>query len=152
MKIKLFFCVTILSFLASITQGMNQKTLFFHEATGIHYTKNNFGDIFPEWQNIPQEQLTERLSAFSNLLKDDVLDSIKKAGFIFYHGNNDKAEWIFKNDSSIPEPYTASIGAAIIIKNGDSVLVVEEKTRPGILGFPGGTTDFQGSLRTTAAR
>jgi ADP-ribose pyrophosphatase YjhB (NUDIX family) len=164
MHIKLLTIITFGIF-SSMAHTMNQKKIILHEATGMQYTKNNFGDIFPQWHNIPSEQLADQLSTFVTMLKDETpfiivvshdkaaaIDSIKKAGFIFFHANNDRSEWIFKNNSAIPEPYTTVIGAAILIRNGDFVLVTEEKTRPGTLDFPGGTTDFQESLRTTAAR
>jgi ADP-ribose pyrophosphatase YjhB (NUDIX family) len=140
----------------------------FHEAGNMWYKKNNFGDIFPQWQEIPHEKLSERLSNFVNLFKDTVpetpfivevphekaagLDAIKKAGFIFYHGNNDKSEWIFKNNSSIPEPYTSVIGTQLFIRKNNTVLVMEEKTRPGFVSFPGGTADFNELTRNTAVR
>jgi ADP-ribose pyrophosphatase YjhB (NUDIX family) len=140
--------------------------------SSMRYKKNNFGDIFPQWQDIPLEQLYERLSTFVNKLKDKVkgtpfiievphekaasLDAIKKAGFTFYYGNDNKTEWIFKNDSSIPDPYTSQIGAAVIVikhgDKGDYILVIEEKTRPGLWEIPGGTLNIQESVRTAAAR
>lgn len=152
----------------SITYSMDQKKPILYEICGMQYTKNNFGDIFPLWQNIPSEQLTEHLSKFVNALKDEVketpfiiqvphekaaaLNSIKQVGFAFYHANNDRSEWIFKNNSSIPEPYTANLGAGVIVRKDDTVLIIQEKTRPQFLCPPGGTTDPQELVRTTASR
>lgn len=141
---------------------------FFHETGNMWYKKNNFGDIFPQWQDIPSAQLTERLSTFVNLLKDELqetpfivevphakagnIDAIKNAGFTFFHCNNDKSEWIFKNGSSIPDPYTSVIGTQILIRKDDMVLVMEERTRPGFVSFPGGCVDFNELTRITAMR
>jgi len=85
-----------------------------YELVGIQYKKNNFGNIFPLWQHIPQEELLSKLSQFVSYLdmikgtpciievphsKVAVLDIIKKIGFTLHYTNNDKTEWIFKNNS-----------------------------------------------------
>lgn len=158
---------TCLSFAFTI-HAMDQKQYILHEAAGMHYKKNNFGDIFPVWEDIAPENLTGHLSIFVASLKDEVkekpfiievphakaaaLDAIKKAGFMFYHGNNDKTEWIFKNNSSIPESYTSHIGGGVVIRKNDEILVIIEKTRPQFLGIPGGTADFGELTRFTAIR
>lgn len=155
-------------FLHGMEKSTKQTECPLYECAGVQYKKNNFGDIFPQWQNIPHEQLHTQLSSFVNTLKDTIketpfiievphekaaiLDAIKKAGFSFYHGDNDKSEWIFKNNSSIPDPYTSHIGGGVIIRKGDDVLVIEEKTRRGELCTPGGTTERQELVRTAAAR
>ncbi len=138
-----------------------------HEHAGLYYKKNRFGDILLLLEEIPQEDFLLKLYEFMKYMdgikgtpciievpheKASVLSTIKEVGFELYHANNEKTEWIFKNGSSIPEPYTASIGTHVLVQKDDTVLVVEEKTRRGLLGFPGGTTDFQELMRDTAVR
>ena len=138
------------------------------QAAGIQYTRNNFGDIFPQWHNISHEKLSTQLALFVDQLKNKfpetpfivevphekaaAINLIKKAGFSFYAANNDKSEWIYKNNSSIPAPYTTSIGSGVCIRKDDTILVIEEKTRRGYIGFPGGTADEKEDLRAAAVR
>ncbi len=138
-----------------------------YEFSGIKYKKNNFGDIFPVWQEVPAKDLPKKLSRFISCLdiikgtpciievphhKAAVLNTIKEAQFTLYYADNEKTEWIFKNGSSIPLPYTAIIGAQILVQKNDTVLVIEEKTRRGLLGFPAGTAELQELPRETASR
>jgi len=138
-----------------------------YELVGIQYKKNNFGDIFPLWQDIPQEELLSNLSQFVSFLdmakgtpciievphsRGAVLDIIKQAGFTLHYANSDKTEWIFKNNSPIPLPFNAAIGALVVVKKDDMVLVIEEKTRPGLLEFPAGSTELKELPRQTAVR
>lgn len=169
MKKVVLLSIMFITGFVSTAYGMNQLTkVIVHEAAGMRYARNNFGDIFPQWQDIRSEDLTHKLSSFVNLLKDtekntpffvevphekaSEIVAIKKAGFTFHYANNDRTEWIFKNNSSIPLPYTAVIGAEIFVRKNDDVFVIEEKTRLGRLGFPGGTAEFKEFARETAAR
>lgn len=170
--LRTLFLLVAVSFFSSYSSPIKQeqkKVIFEHE--GVQYEKNNFGDIFPLWQEIPLENLSEKLSNFIVSLKNSVKNSpfiivvphnkalaiqaIKETNFfLLYHADNNKTEWIFKNGSSIPEPYTSTLGAQVFIVNekDNTVLVIQEKTRSKFLGFPGGTSDFKELIRKTAVR
>lgn len=164
-KIKMLFIVCLFS-LNQICIAMDKPEL--HECCGVKYKKNKFGDILPEWQQIPRTEIIPALATFVDAMKDkvkhnaffitvpheegSVLDAIKKAGFSLYHADNEKTEWIVKSGAGVPEPYTTVNGASVIVKKGDMVLMVEEKTRKGFIDFPGGTANFFELPRVTAAR
>ncbi len=163
---KTHFLVFILLGLTTSLSAMDANKIY--ELESVRYKKNNFGDILPLWEEIPLENLNEQLSFLVNSLKDKIqgtpfiinvphnkaaaLDHIRQAGFVLHHANNDKTEWIFKNGSSIPEPYSSVIAASVIVKKEDEILIIEEKTRRGALGFPGGTANFREFPCITAAR
>jgi len=149
-------------------QKANQAEFILDKCAGIQYKKNNFGDIYPQWDTIAPEQLCGQLSFFVTIAtnqfkkspiiievpheKAAAFDAIKKAGFTFYHGNNERTEWICKNNSSIPDPYTSTLDVAIVIRKKNFVLVVEKKTQPGSLGFPMGSVNKQELSRNAAVR
>src|SRR5262245_13139030 len=82
-----------------------------YEINGMSYTMNRFGDIFPIWQNIPENQLTEKLLAFIDVFKEKsspiiieiphenspILNALIKSNFTFRSGDQNKSEWIVKN-------------------------------------------------------
>lgn len=149
-------------------QAMQRPSMPEYELLGIPYKKNNFGDVLVQWENVSYEELTQKLSLFVEALKEKergaaffidvshekaaILPIVKRAGFTLHHANSDKSEWILKNGATIPEPYTALGGAQVLVRKGDLVLVIEEKTRKGLLGFPAGTSEPHELARATAAR
>lgn len=137
-----------------------------HEANGIFYKTNRFGDIFPIWQNIPENELTEKLLVFIEAVKEkkapviieiphetsSLLNAVIKSNFRFHYADQKKSEWIVKNDSPIPCPFTAISGAHILVISDGKVLVIEERTRKGILGLPAGGAEPGEFARETASR
>lgn len=134
---------------------------------GALYTTNRFNDIFPQWQGVPEEELTEKLLGFVESIKDkknsairievphdrsSIFSALIKANFIFHYADQCHSEWIIKNGSSIPPPFTAISGAHILVIYDGNILMIEERTRQGILGFPGGGTDSGEFVRETACR
>ena len=132
----------------------------------VYYKTNQFGDIFPIWQNIPEVELKEKLLNFAEPFKETrqaiileiphersaILDIVRQAHFTFHYGDQDQTTWVIKNLSSLPSPFTAVSGAHVIVIKDDQVLVIEERTRKGILGFPAGGSDPGGFARETACR
>lgn len=132
----------------------------------LPYKKNSFGDIFLDYHGIPAEELSHRLISSVESLRGEkapfilevphekaaILDAIKSAGFSLFHADNNKTEWILRNGSGIPAPYTAVGGAQVIVLRNGKILAIEEKTRRGLLSFPGGTANPKEAIRTTAAR
>lgn len=132
----------------------------------VFYKTNQFGDVFPIWQSIPEEKLKEKLLNFAEPFKETrraiileipheksaILDIVRQAHFTFHYGDQDQTTWVIKNLSSLPAPFTAVSGAHVIILKDDQVLVIEERTRKGILGFPAGGSDPGEFARETACR
>lgn len=143
---------------------LTQPTMLTCE--GVSYNTNRFGDIFPQWQSIPEQELTETLVRFVGALKHQqapfiieiphdrasAIPHIRGAGFTFHCGDNEKTVWIIINGSPIPCPYTATGNTLIMVLDQDKILVIEEKTRPGILGFPAGNADPNEFIKHTAVR
>jgi 8-oxo-dGTP pyrophosphatase MutT (NUDIX family) len=139
---------------------------YIHEQAGIFYKTDKFGDIYPKWDNIPKEELPQKLSNFVSVFENTdsaiileiphahspILKAAIEAKFAFHYGNQSKTEWVIKNSSSIPEPYTAISGAHVVVYKDDKVLVMEEITRKGILGLPAGGAEPGEFVRETASR
>ena len=156
---KLFLLIFILIFQVHATQEI-------YEAEGVFYKTNRFGDIFPIWQNIPQVELKNKLITFVEAVKEKgspiileiphekspLLNTLIQASFSLYHADQVKSEWIIKNESPIPHPFTAISGAHVMVLKDDKVLVVEEITRKGILGFPAGGAEPGEFARDVACR
>jgi len=133
---------------------------------GISYTKNKYGDIFPCWKNIPEEDLNKKLLAFIEPFKEtrqaiilkipyetsSILNAVVQAGFTFHCGDQNQLTWIVKNRASIPQPFTAISGVHVVILKEDKILVIEEKTRRGQLGFPAGGSESGEFAKETAQR
>lgn len=161
MTIIKFFSLFLFVFL--IQAHANEE---IQEKNGIFYKTNRFGDIFPLWENISEKKLTEKLITFVDTIKEKgapiiveiphekspILNAIIKSNFTFYHANQNESQWIVKNGSSIPEPFTAIGGAHILVIKNGKILVVEERTRKGILGFPAGGAERGEFVRDTACR
>lgn len=146
---------------AFIIGAMHKEGTIFTQGFATHYTKNSFGDIFPDWQKIPHANFTEQLSLFVTFVKHQasgtpiiidvphekaaVLDAIKKSGFVYRYGNNDKTQWLVENNSTIPtHPYTALIGTQLILLDDNGrFLAIKEKSRPKVLSFSGGMSKPQ---------
>lgn len=137
-----------------------------HSIDEIPYHVNRYGDIFPHWPTIHDEELRDKLLAFIETFKEKkqaiilqipherspILNAISRAGFTFHGGDQKGSTWIVKNGSSIPLPFTAISGAHVIVLKEGKVLVLEERTRRGILGFPAGGTERGEFARETAQR
>jgi ADP-ribose pyrophosphatase YjhB (NUDIX family) len=142
-------------------------SLYSYECDGIEYTKNSFGDVLLNIDNLNKDELSEKLKRFIScvnaqennpVIKIDVpyekshfINAIESAGFEL-HACTPRFEFIIKNGVSVPAPFTAVSSAQVLVLDGDNVLVVEEKTRKGLLGFPAGMTEPSELVRTTAAR
>lgn len=138
----------------------------FYQENGVSFKRNHFGDIFPFWEDIPNEKLTEKLLTFVDTVKEKgspimieipheklpILNAVMNSNFTLHYADQRQSVWIFRNSSSIPYPFTAIGGACIwVIKNG-KVLVIEERTKKGILGLPAGGADPAEFVRETACR
>lgn len=137
-----------------------------YEESGIFYKTNRFGDIYPLWEDIPEKNLTEKLLSFIEIFqekqtpiiieiphdKSPLLKAIIQSNFTLHYADQTKSSWIIRNHSSIPYPFTAISGAHIMVIRGDKVLVVEERTRKGILGLPAGGAEPGEFVRETACR
>ncbi len=81
---------------------------------------------------------------------------LQGSGFVFFAYIKNKFRYCFKNDSPVPEPMTSIAGAqGIIVRSttqGEMVLVAQEKTRPDMCGFIGGTQDKNEFIRETMLR
>ena len=132
----------------------------------IPYHMNRYGDIFPLWQSIPEEELGDKLLTLVEPFKEkkqaiilhiphekfSILNAILHAGFTFHYGDQNGSTWVVKNCSSIPQPFTAISGSRVIVLKDGKVLVLEDRGRRGILGFPAGGTEKGEYARETAQR
>lgn len=148
----------------------SKKSLYANEdqlkINDVFYKTNQFGDIFPIWQSIPEEELKEKLLNFAEPFKETrraiileiphersaILDIVRQAHFTFHYGDQDQTTWVIKNHSSLPYPFTTVSGAHVIVLKEDKVLVIEDRIRKGILGFPAGGSDPGEFARETACR
>ena len=137
------------------------------EIEGVRYTKNKFGDIFPEWQSIGQVSFTQTLKNFSAAiqptgapiiitvphLEGAILPSLVAANFKYMYGNEKESRWMIKHRAHIPEPYTAIAGGEVVVVNSKGeMLVIEEHTRRNRMSFPAGHVDPQEYARNAACR
>src|SRR5262245_26048042 len=109
-----------------------------HQCNGVNYKKNQFGDIFPEWEEIPNQNFTETLSKFIEcankeeknpvikidipLEKSSYIHLVKSSGFELFAATSAKIEFIVRNGVSIPDPFTAVAGSQVLLIDGEKVL------------------------------
>lgn len=134
----------------------------------IKYSRNSFGDIFPDWQNIEENQIAQKLLTFSQEAqkiypyspviieiphaKAHLFPALLTAHFTLRYANDAMSEWIIKNNSGIPLPFNAMATATVILYRKGKVLIVEETTRKSILGFPAGSGELSEPARIIACR
>jgi hypothetical protein len=105
-----------ITFLANcyFTSSCNAESKFttieekMYEENGIFYKTNRFGDIFPLWEAIPENELTEKLLTFINALKEKespiiieiphekspLLKAVIDSHFTLHYADQSQSAWI----------------------------------------------------------
>lgn len=136
------------------------------QQTGIIYKINQFGDICLDLQDCENPENikifieanlkkipSKAFIADLKIEKASLIPFLVKAGFEHNFTNTVHTEWVIRNNSSLPYPFTTLCGAVVVLINEKSeVLLVEDITRPHQWGFPGGIVHFGEDSATTAVR
>ncbi len=165
-RMKKYFLLLFLFLLPSIVTSANFSKPVQDKETGIIYKKNEFGDFYLSFANLPQENISDQLSAFVenyskknpkkaffvdlDIQKFGMIPHVAQANFKHFFTDEKHTLWVVYNNAEIPSPRTTICGTIVVLVEGDKVLAVEEATRRNQWGFPGGHVK-QGEFPVQAA-
>lgn len=133
----------------------------------MQYTTNKFNDIFPIVESVSLENLSSELIDLVNLFKDtpksafkieilhtkgEYIIHVKNAGFKLYSADDEKTNWIIKNEAMVPEAFNAYGGVQVYPIKDNKVLVMEEKFKQGLVTFVAGQVNSYEFPRDAAVR